>query len=297
MSEEFNKKVKQFYELYFKKLMIIPFALLFIAIFLIVFKVATTGDFINKGVSLKGGVTMTIPEVSGVDMTKFKSDLDSNFPGKDISIRSIGASGLVVDAGINDKVEIDNFVSFVGKELNLKQEQYTVEVMGASLGSSFFKETLFSIGLAFLFMSITVFLYFWGYYAPSFMVILCAFSDIITTLAIVNLLGIKLSTAGIAAFLMLIGYSVDTDILLSTRVLKVKEGSVNDKIFDAFGTGMMMTLTTLAAITVGLVFTKSDVIHQIMFILLIGLVCDIIFTWLQNAALLKLYVERKKHHE
>jgi len=297
MSEEFNKKVKQFYELYFKKLMIIPFALLFIAIFLIVFKVATTGDFINKGVSLKGGVTMTIPEVSGVDMTKFKSDLDSNFLGKDISIRSIGASGLVVDAGINDKVEIDNFVSFVGKELNLKQEQYTVEVMGASLGSSFFKETLFSIGLAFLFMSITVFLYFWGYYAPSFMVILCAFSDIITTLAIVNLLGIKLSTAGIAAFLMLIGYSVDTDILLSTRVLKVKEGSVNDKIFDAFGTGMMMTLTTLAAITVGLVFTKSDVIHQIMFILLIGLVCDIIFTWLQNAALLKLYVERKKHHE
>jgi preprotein translocase subunit SecF len=110
----------------------------------------------------------------------------------------------------------------------------------------------------------------------------------------VNLLEIKLSTAGIAAFLMLIGYSVDTDILLSTRVLKVTEGTVFEKIKGAMRTGLMMSGTTIVAILTALIFTQSEVIRQIMIILLIGLGIDLINTWIQNAGLLRLYVERKQ---
>lgn len=129
---------------------------------------------------------------------------------------------------------------------------------------------------------------------PSFAVILAALSDIVVTLAIVNLLNIKLSDAGVAAFLMLIGYSVDTDILLSTRVLKNKAGTVLERIFSAAKTGLTMTTTTLAALTVALLFTQSQVIKQIMLILLIGLFVDLINTWIQNAGILRLYLEKKK---
>jgi len=128
---------------------------------------------------------------------------------------------------------------------------------------------------------------------PSIAVILAALSDIIITLAIVNLIGIKISTAGIAAFLMLIGYSVDTDILLSTRLLKRKEGSEMDRIIGALKTGLTMTLTTLVAVTVALIFTESAVIAQIMTILLIGLIIDLINTWIQNVGILRLYLEKK----
>ena len=55
---------------------------------------------------------------------------------------------------------------------------------------------------------------------PSIAVIFAAFSDIVFALVIVDFMEIKLSAAGIAAFLMLIGYSVDTDILLTSRALK-----------------------------------------------------------------------------
>jgi len=54
----------------------------------------------------------------------------------------------------------------------------------------------------------------------------------------------KLSTAGIAAFLMLIGYSVDTDILLSSHLLKRKEGGMWVRLHSAFKTGIMMSVTT-----------------------------------------------------
>jgi len=142
-------------------------------------------------------------------------------------------------------------------------------------------------------MAIVVFLYF-RTFVPSMAVILAAFSDIVVTLAIINLLGVKLSSAGIAAFLMLIGYSVDTDILLSTRVLKRKEGTVMDRVLGAVKTGFMMTLTTIVAVIAALVFTQSEVIKQIMIILLVGLFIDMINTWIQNVGILRLYVERKE---
>jgi preprotein translocase subunit SecF len=107
-------------------------------------------------------------------------------------------------------------------------------------------------------------------------------------------LGGKLGTGGVAAFLMLIGYSVDTDILLSTRVLKHGHGTIFQRCIDAMKTGMTMSITTIAAVTVGLIFSQSEVLKQIFTILLIGLIIDIIMTWLQNTAILRWYLEPKK---
>jgi len=103
----------------------------------------------------------------------------------------------------------------------------------------------------------------------------------------------KISSAGIAAFLMLIGYSVDTDILLSTRVLKKKEGSVMSRIYSAMRTGLTMNLTTMAAVSIALILSNSQTISQIMTIILIGLFVDIVMTWIQNVAILRLYLEKK----
>lgn len=131
---------------------------------------------------------------------------------------------------------------------------------------------------------------------PSFAVIISAFADILMTLAVVNILGMKMSSAGIVAFLMLIGYSVDTDILLTTRILKREEDSLNKRIFGAFKTGITMTLTSLLAITFALIVVRSFsvILTQIFTILVIGLGFDILNTWITNASILKWYVKKKK---
>ncbi|MDO8516827.1 MAG: hypothetical protein Q7S33_01770 [Nanoarchaeota archaeon] len=130
---------------------------------------------------------------------------------------------------------------------------------------------------------------------PSVAVVFAAFADIIMTLAVVNLLGMKVSSAGIVAFLMLIGYSVDTDILLTTRVLRRGNSSVNEAVFGAVKTGLTMTLTSLIAVSVALFFVYSfeSILNQIFSILAIGLFFDIFNTWLTNASMIKWYVEAK----
>jgi len=137
-----------------------------------------------------------------------------------------------------------------------------------------------------------------SYSIPSMAVISCAFADIVMTLFFVDLIGLKVSTAGIIAFLMLIGYSVDSDMLLTTRLTKRSTGfgSNNSRIFGAFKTGMTMTLTSIAAVVIGYLISRSfsDVLSQIFLILAIGLILDIFNTWITNASLLKWYVEHKE---
>jgi preprotein translocase subunit SecF len=133
------------------------------------------------------------------------------------------------------------------------------------------------------------------YSVPAFAVMLSAFADIVMTLAVVNFLGFRLSTAGIVAFLMLIGYSVDTDILLTTRLLKKKEG-INSAMYGALKTGMTMTITSIIAIVTALIiiYRFETVLNQIFTILLIGLGFDIFNTWVTNAGIIKWYMEKKE---
>ena len=290
-------KLKDIYEQKYKVLLLIPFIILVLALLQIGIQTAVTGDFVNKGITLKGGSTITINQIDIVDVEELGLFLQNKFSKADINVRTISSAGKVVsiaiDSDAQENSEINALTKAVTEKYNLGKEDYSIEVMGSALGNSFFKQTFMALIIAFLLMGIVVLIYF-RTIIPSLAVILAALSDIIVTLSIFNLTGIKLSTAGIAAFLMLIGYSVDTDILLSTRLLKRKEGTVMDRVYGAMKTGLTMSTTTLVAIGVALIFVESEVVKQIMIILFIGLLVDLVMTWIQNVGILRMYIEKKR---
>lgn len=282
--------IRSIYEDHYKKLLIIPFLMLLLAFVQIGYQYNNTGDFVNRGVELKGGITLTIPEKS-YDIYELEQILNTELGG-DVSVRRISQTkGILIEASDVDEDALLGKVEEVIGELD-PEKDYSLEEMGSSLGASFFREIIKAVIIAFVLMAAVVFITF-RVPAPSLAVILAALSDIVITLAIFNLTGLKLGKGGIAAFLMLIGYSVDTDILLSTKVLKSKFGTVMDRVYSAMKTGLTMNITTIAALTVAMFFTTSEVIRQIMTILLIGLFVDIINTWIQTAGILRLYVARK----
>ncbi len=286
------------YDVHYKKLMVFSFLLLFACIISLGVSYARTGELFQKGVSLKGGITMTIPTNHSFDIHQLESALNEKFPNADIDVREISEAGkavaLIVEAADVSVEELQAALPELG--VPLESGKYSVESMGSSLGQRFFAQTVKSLVYAFIFMAIVVFVTFRSF-VPSSFVILAAISDIISTIAVIDLMKIKLSTAGIAALLMLIGYSVDTDILLTTKVLKRKSegGSIFDRTVGALKTGLTMTGTALVASIIGMIFTQSDVIKQIMIIVTIGLCFDLIYTWFQNAGILRWYLEKKQH--
>ncbi len=268
--------------------MLFPLVLILLSLAQVAYQIQTTGEFVQRGVSLKGGVTLTIQR-DIADIDSLSAQLTQALPKSDLDIRR-GPNTIIIDAADTTS---EALLAEVKKQIGeLSKEEYSVNQVGSSLGASFFKEMFFSIGLAYLFMGLVV-LITYRTWTVSLMVMSCAFADMFVTLAVFNFLGFKLSSAGIAAFLMLVGYSIDTDILLSSRVLKSHEGSVLSRVYSAMRTGFTMNNTTLAAVVVCLLATKSEVIKQIMIILLIGLVADVIFTWVQNAGMLRWYLEKQ----
>ncbi len=301
--EDKRNFILRVYDLHYKKLIVLPAAVTLICIAILLFSFVSTGEFFQKDVSIKGGVTVTAM-TTYENLGELESFLTTEL-GKSVNVRTLSQAGvdkgIIIDAGIESDAEVENFLALIQQKTGaLSEEQYSVQVIGSSLGESFFREVITSILVAFILMAIVVFVYFrfaagrW-IVVPSAFVIWTVLVDIVCTFAVISLLNVKVSAAGLAAFLMLIGYSVDTDILLTMRVLKGRQEKIFERITSAAKTGIFMTLTGIAAITAGLLVAQSETIKQIMLILVIGLAFDLLHTWITNAAILRWYMERNKY--
>jgi len=290
----FIRSFSNWYDKYYKVLLFIPVFLLIASLSYLFYTYSKTGDFIVKDITLTGGTSITI---QGELNENFEDQLKKFFP--DSSVRKLTdlRSGKITSFIIETSAKPDEIKPVIEKLLGYKLNEInsSIEFTGSSLSNSFYKQLLTALLLSFILMSIVVFTFF-RTFIPSIAVIFAAFSDIIMSLAIVNLLGIKISAAGIAAFLMLVGYSVDTDILLTSRALKRRDQEINKRIFGAFKTGILMTLTALIAVSpiFFIIAGIPDSFRQIFFILAIGLLADILNTWLTNASIIKWYCEVKR---
>ena len=293
MTEE---QKKNWYEKNYKLLLIIPAIFLILSLVYLAQFNATNGDLIYKDVSLTGGTTITVFD-ENTNLEDLKLNLKEKFP--DIKARTISdfrtgnQQAFFIETSFEleeIKQELENYLGY-----NLDSSNSSIEFTGSSLSEGFYQQLKVAILIAFIFMALVVFLIF-RTPIPSLAVVISAFADIVMTVTVINLMGMSLSIAGIVSLLMLIGYSVDTDILMTTRMIRKREGTLNSRMFGALKTGAMMTFTSIAAILVALliIYSFSDTLRQMFTILLIGLGFDLFNTWITNASILRWYAEAKE---
>ena len=290
-------KLEEFFNRKYKLILLIPLIVFIFSVIIIANFNAKHGDYVQKDVSLKGGVSATIYLDTDVDIGGVQSYLKNEL-NEDVSVRTLTTiedvnQGFLVEASnINAeelKVILEKYLS-----MKLNDNNYFVEETGSKLGEDFYKQMVRAVVIAFVLMGITVFIIF-RKIIPSIAVISSALLDIIGTIALIDIFGIKVSAAGVSALLLLIGYSVDTDILLTTRMIKRREGSIWERVMSAAKTGLTMTAAALAATGVGYFFAQSLVLKQMFSIIFLGLIVDVIATYFMNAGLLRWYLEKKEH--
>jgi len=293
---KFKESFAKFHDKNYKLLLIVPVSIIILGFIYMGFFYFQNHDFMYKDISLTGGTSVTINN-ENISPSELKNAILGKL--EEVNIREI--SDLVTQKQIAVIVETRSdehqtrtvLENYLGYKLDDKNSSF--EFTGSTLSENFYKQLLIALLIAFFLMAIVVFLQF-KTFVPSMAVIFSAFADIFMTLIVVNLLGLKISSAGIVAFLMLIGYSIDTDILLTTRTLKREVGTLNKRIFESFKTGITMTLTSLFAVLAALLIVGSfsSVLSQIFTIMAIGLGFDIFNTWLTNVSIIKWYISKKK---
>ena len=264
-----------------KQLVIIPLVLLVISIVLLSLNMINTGMPVTPGIDFSGGTAVTVitPDTRDQILTTF-----SGYPLIDVA-EGVN-NGKFLKFGSMDDAKFRSLTTLISQ----KYPDAKIDQIGESFGKTLQYQAVLAIIFSFIGMAIVIFLAF-RTFVPAAAVVLSAFADMVMTAAAMNIIGIPLSLGTVAALLMLIGYSVDSDILLTNRVLK-RQGKLNEKLSGAFTTGIIMTSTTLAATAALFIvswFGSVQILMEISAVLLIGLVFDIMNTWLTNAGILKWY--------
>jgi len=264
-----------------QRLVVIPLVLLVISLALLALNTASTGMPVTPGIDFSGGTAVTIITS---DTPAQLQVLFAGYPLTDIGDVN---NGKFLKFGVMDDTKYRSLTALI----NQKYPDAKIDQIGESFGKSLQYQAVIALLFSFIGMAIVIFLSF-RTFVPAVAVVLSAFADMVMTAAAMNIVGIQLTLGTTAALLMLIGYSVDSDILLTNRVLK-RQGKLNDKLTGAFHTGIIMTSTTLAAATALFIvswFGSVQILMEISAVLLIGLVADILNTWLTNVGILKWYV-------
>jgi preprotein translocase subunit SecF len=268
-----------------RQLVAIPLAVLGVALLVLAGWYVMTGSPVALGVDFTGGSEIT------VETTLSQSEVRDSFDASVVSVQGVqgGNSGgqqyvVTFDRSAN-LTEIRQTVEGNG-DMTLLRSGSTSPVFGAENQLL----AVYGLGIAFLGMSLLAFALFRSF-IPSIAIVISAFSDIVIPVAIMNLVGIKLSLGTVAALLMLIGYSVDSDILLNNHVLR-RSGGFYESTYRAMRTGVTMTLTSIAAMAVMAVTATLfgiDLMASIGLVLVLGLTADLMNTYMLNVTLLRWY--------
>jgi preprotein translocase subunit SecF len=276
----------------YKLLALVPVALLLISVAFLVIQYTSTGEWFIRSIDLRGGTLLTIKTAEPVSVTGVEEMLSEDFGSVSVrGLRSFGEQGasIEMDASVNYTTVLDRL-----EGSGIEITDFSLENIGPSLGSMFWSQAQIGIIIAFILMGIIAFVVF-RTFIPSIAIVISAASDIIVTLSLMQVFGIEFSLASLGALLMLIGYSVDTDIMLTSRLLREREErlDMNEKLTRALKTGLTMTLTSIGAVAALLIIPLPTVLVQIASVIFIGLSVDIVNTWMLNSVLLRWYCESR----
>ena len=174
-------------------------------------------------------------------------------------------------------------------------ETISFNEVSSSLSAKFIDRALMVIVYSTILVSIVVFIIF-RTLIPSAAVLLGAACDIILALGAMGLFGIPLTLASFAALLMLIGFSLDTDVLLTMRVIKRREGTARQRAYEAMKTGTTMSMALLVSFICLFILaslTHINTYYEISAVAIAGLVGDLAATWLLNAPIVLAYAEKR----
>lgn len=194
------------------------------------------------------------------------------------------------------RIIYDNYKKFISKSLEkyANYSSFSVQTVSPALSMHFIDNAIKIALFAAILSTIFIFIFFRSL-VPSAAVIIGALCDVIIAMGAMGFFGIPLTLASFAALLMLLGFSLDTDILLTMRMLK-RAGEPKTKAFEAMKTGITMSITAIFAFLilylVGM-YTHISIYLEISAVALAGLFGDIFATWGINAVILLYYVEGK----
>jgi len=244
-------------------------------------------------IDFKGGTLVAVNFTEPVDINKIRSSLSSvsidgqNFDFSKEEIKHFGDESNVAIRIASIENEPPRFANRVSESLAsiypdlLPSEKsdfiLSIDKVGPKVGAELSSDAVLAILYALGFILIYISVRFEFKYAIGAIAALT--HDVLITLGVFSILGYEISLAVIAAFLTIVGYSLNDTIVIFDRVrenVKSLKGSsmesvINQSINDSLSRTIVTSLTTFLVVLI-LFLVGGEVIHTFSFAMIVGVV-------------------------
>ena len=260
--------------------------------------VAGVASMILKGgpklsIDFKGGTMVAVNYTDPVDINEVRSALDQviiegqTFDFSKAEIKHFGDESNVAVRlpGIEDEPEqfAHKFVEKMAEAFptlvpdNKTEFILSIEKVGPKIGAELSRDAVMAIFSALALILIYISIRFEFKYAVG--AIAALVHDVFITLGFFSLLDFEVSLAVIAAFLTIVGYSLNDTIVIFDRIRENVKGLknatlssvINESINQSMSRTIITSLTTLFVVTV-LFLVGGEVIHTFAFAMIIGVI-------------------------
>ena len=232
---------------------------------------------------MKGGPLLSI-DFTGGTVAQVKFDKDVELTSLRSTLSEYGFEGAeIVEFGSPDEVLIKTQLSGSSSEISEKLttalgETFTlrrVESVGPKIGKELQTDALKAIGLALLLILIYITFRFDRYYALGS--VMALIHDVLITLGVFSLLRYEINLSIVAAFLTIVGYSLNDTIVVFDRIRenipkymkKTIDDVVNISLNETLNRTVITSLTTMMVVVILFVW-GGEVINLFAFALIVG---------------------------
>ena len=265
----------------------------------------TEGSPVPLGLDFQGGSFIRVENIqtpNNIQVNQFQSDFLERSSVSDADVRSV-ESGLQIETSeaYLDNQAVADFKNWISEELSeigvSGNPVVNIDAMGSAITDIYQSQARNAAIAAVIVMAIILFISLRRYTVVG-SILLVIGMDFLGILGGMSLLGIELTRASMAGILLIFGYAVNTNILLSTNIIKRKGGTDRDRAGRAMSTGMKMSSTSAAAMIILNLATTAPELNQISAVIAIGILIDMVNTWLLNSGLIIRHQESEedKYH-
>jgi preprotein translocase SecF subunit len=242
-------------------------------------------------IDFKGGTLIAVNYTDTVNIEKIREELSSisidgqNFNFSNAEIKYFGDKSNIAVRIASMENEPEQFTKkFTSKMADIfpnsvpqdmKNFVLSIEKVGPKVGAELSSDALMAILSALFFILIYVSVRFEFKYALGAIAALT--HDVLITLGVFSLLGYEVSLAVIAAFLTIVGYSLNDTIVIFDRVrenVKISKNAniistINKSINESLSRTIITSITTFFVVLILFIF-GGEVIHTFSFAMIIG---------------------------
>jgi len=255
---------------------------LFLSIGIIILGIGSL--IVNRGPNLSidfvGGTVIQVSLTNNIDVNTVRDLFSSTILDKS-EVTEITGMNINQQFRIKTNIKIENTTeisSIIMNSLrNYNPEIRAIESVGPKVGKELQYQAIYAIGLALLMLMIYIGFRFDQFYAMGSVVAII--HDVLITLGIFSLLNLEIDLSIIAAFLTIVGYSLNDTIVIFDRFRENSQKDLKLSLTDLANLSLNQTLsrtiitslTTLMVVTI-LFFIGGEAIKYFAFALIIGVI-------------------------